>query len=121
MPLVEVRHLSRHFGSGAARVDAVVDVSFSFAAGDIMGFIGPNGAGKSTTMRVLATLDLPNAGDCLVDGLSTVDDADRVRRRIGFMPDHFEPFRTPMCTSTSTSSPAPTASPARRGCARSRA
>lgn len=92
MPLVEVRHLSRHFGSGAARVDAVVDVSFSFAAGDIMGFIGPNGAGKSTTMRVLATLDLPNAGDCLVDGLSTVDDADRVRRRIGFMPDHFEPF-----------------------------
>lgn len=92
MPLVEVRHLYRHFGSGTARVDAVVDVSFSFAAGDIMGFIGPNGAGKSTTMRVLATLDLPNAGDCLVDGLSTVDDADRVRRRIGFMPDHFEPF-----------------------------
>ncbi len=92
MPLVEVRNLHRHFGSGDARVDAVVDVSFSFAAGDIMGFIGPNGAGKSTTMRILATLDLPNAGDCLVDGLSTVDDADRVRRRIGFMPDHFEPF-----------------------------
>ena len=92
MPLVEVHHLHRHFGSGSARVDAVVDVSFSFASGDIMGFIGPNGAGKSTTMRILATLDLPNAGDCLVDGLSTVDDADRVRRRIGFMPDHFEPF-----------------------------
>lgn len=92
MALVEVRHLHRHFGSGTNRVDAVVDVSFAFAAGDIMGFIGPNGAGKSTAMRILATLDLPNAGDCLVDGLSTVDDADRVRRRIGFMPDHFEPF-----------------------------
>jgi len=92
MPLVEVRHLHRHFGWGPQRVDAVVDVSFAFESGSIMGFIGPNGAGKSTTMRVLATLDLPNAGDCLVDGLSTVDDADRVRRTIGFMPDHFEPF-----------------------------
>lgn len=92
MALVEVRHLHRHFGWGANRVDAVVDVSFAFEAGGIMGFIGPNGAGKSTTMRILATLDLPSSGDCVVDGLSTVDDADRVRRQIGFMPDHFEPF-----------------------------
>lgn len=88
MPLVEVRRLHRRFGD----LSAVRDVSFQFDAGDIMGFIGPNGAGKSTTMRILATLDLPTAGDCLVDGMSTVDDADRVRRLIGFMPDHFEPF-----------------------------
>lgn len=88
MPLVEVRHLHRRFGE----LDAVRDVSFAFDRGDIMGFIGPNGAGKSTTMRILATLDLPTAGDCLVDGMSTVDDADGVRRLIGFMPDHFEPF-----------------------------
>jgi ABC-2 type transport system ATP-binding protein len=92
MPLVEVRSLSRHFGWGPSRVDAVRDVTFAFEGGDIMGFIGPNGAGKSTTMRILATLDLPSAGDCVVDGMSTVDEADRVRRLIGFMPDHFEPF-----------------------------
>jgi ABC-2 type transport system ATP-binding protein len=92
MGLVEVHHLHRHFGWGDTRVDAVVDVSFAFDAGGIMGFIGPNGAGKSTTMRILGTLDLPSSGDCVVDGLSTVDDADRVRRLIGFMPDHFEPF-----------------------------
>lgn len=88
MPLVEVRRLCRRFGD----LDAVRDVSFAFDRGDIMGFIGPNGAGKSTTMRILATLDLPTSGDCLVNGLSTVDDADGVRRMIGFMPDHFEPF-----------------------------
>ena len=92
MALVEVRNLSRHFGYGPGRVEAVRNVSFSFEAGGIMGFIGPNGAGKSTTMRILATLDLPSDGDCVVAGMSTVDEADRVRRLIGFMPDHFEPF-----------------------------
>jgi ABC-2 type transport system ATP-binding protein len=40
-------------------------------------------------MRILATLDEPTAGDALVDGFSVVDDPDRVRRRLGFMPDYF--------------------------------
>ncbi len=85
MSLVEVRRLSRAFGN----VQAVRDISFAFDAGQIFGFIGPNGAGKSTTMRILATLDLPSEGDCLVAGLSTVDEADEVRRLIGYMPDSY--------------------------------
>ncbi len=85
MSFVEVNHLSRSFGD----IHAVRDISFSFNKGDIFGFIGPNGAGKSTTMRILATLDLPSAGDCVVDGLSTVDDADKVRHKIGYMPDSY--------------------------------
>jgi ABC-2 type transport system ATP-binding protein len=85
MSLVSVMDLSRSFGS----VQAVRNVSFSFDAGEIFGFIGPNGAGKSTTMRILATLDLPSQGDCRVGGLSTVDDADQVRRMIGYMPDSY--------------------------------
>jgi ABC-2 type transport system ATP-binding protein len=40
-------------------------------------------------MRILATLDEPTAGDAFVDGFSVVDDPDRVRRRLGFMPDYF--------------------------------
>jgi ABC-2 type transport system ATP-binding protein len=40
-------------------------------------------------MRILATLDQPTAGDAMVDGFSVVDDPDRVRRRLGFMPDYF--------------------------------
>ena len=85
MSLVSVKNLSRHFGD----VHAVRDISFEFHEGEIFGFIGPNGAGKSTTMRILATLDLPSDGDCFVGGLSTVDDADSVRRLIGYMPDSY--------------------------------
>ncbi len=84
-PLVHVSRLTRRFGS----FTAVQDLSFAFDAGEIFGFIGPNGAGKSTTMRILATLDIPSAGDCTVDGLSTVDDAEEVRRMIGYMPDSY--------------------------------
>ena len=89
MPFVSVSRLSRSFGVAPHTVRAVRDISFQFEQGEIFGFIGPNGAGKSTTMRILATLDLPSSGDCTVDGLSTVDDADRVRRLIGFMPDSY--------------------------------
>ena len=89
MAFVQVSRLCRSFGVEPHAVHAVRDVSFHFEKGEIFGFIGPNGAGKSTTMRILATLDLPSSGDCTVDGLSTVDDADRVRRLIGFMPDSY--------------------------------
>jgi ABC-2 type transport system ATP-binding protein len=85
MSLVEVTQLTRRFGA----ITAVEDLSFRFDGGEIFGFIGPNGAGKSTTMRILASLDIPSAGDCTVAGLSTVDDADRVRRMIGYMPDNY--------------------------------
>ena len=84
-PMIELRHLHRYFGM----TRAVDDVSFEVYAGQVFGYIGPNGAGKTTSMRVLATLDLPTAGDAFVDGFSVVDDPDRVRRRIGFMPDYF--------------------------------
>jgi ABC-2 type transport system ATP-binding protein len=84
-PMIEVRRLRRHFG----RTRAVDDISFAVNRGQVFGYIGPNGAGKTTSMRILATLDQPNAGDALVDGFSVVDDPDRVRRRLGFMPDYF--------------------------------
>jgi ABC-2 type transport system ATP-binding protein len=85
MSLLEVRHLSRSYG----RLKAVDDVSFSLEAGTILGFIGPNGAGKSTTMRILATLDVPNSGEVLLDGKSAVDFPDEVRPLIGYMPDRY--------------------------------
>ncbi|MEZ6096456.1 MAG: ABC transporter ATP-binding protein [Pirellulaceae bacterium] len=40
-------------------------------------------------MRILATLDEPDYGDAFVDGFSVVDDPDRVRQRLGFMPDYY--------------------------------
>jgi ABC-2 type transport system ATP-binding protein len=85
-PLIELSGLHRYFG----RTRAVVGVSFAVRRGSVFGFIGPNGAGKTTSMRILATLDLPTAGDALVDGFSVTQDPDRVRRRLGFMPDYFD-------------------------------
>jgi ABC-2 type transport system ATP-binding protein len=84
-PQIELRHLHRVFD----RTHAVNDVSFEVYAGEVFGYIGPNGAGKTTSMRILATLDEPTSGDAFVDGFSVVDDPDRVRRRLGFMPDYF--------------------------------
>ena len=84
-PMIELRGLHRHFGA----TRAVNDVSFEVAQGQVMGYIGPNGAGKTTSMRILATLDQPTSGDAFVDGFSVVDDPDRVRFRLGFMPDYF--------------------------------
>ena len=54
-----------------------------------MGFICPNCAGKTTAMSILATLDLPTAGDAFICGYSVIDDPDKVRRILGFMPDSF--------------------------------
>jgi ABC-2 type transport system ATP-binding protein len=82
---IELQNLARHFGA----TRAVDDVSFSVGRGQVFGYIGPNGAGKTTSMRILATLDQPSAGDALIDGFSVVHDPDRVRRRLGFMPDSF--------------------------------
>jgi ABC-2 type transport system ATP-binding protein len=81
----EFRNIHRYFG----KLKAVSDVSFQAGPGQVVGFIGPNGAGKTTSMRILATLDLPTAGDAFVEGFSVVDDPDKVRRILGFMPDSF--------------------------------
>lgn len=84
-PMIELRSVHRYFGA----TRAVNDVSFEVARGQVFGYIGPNGAGKTTSMRILATLDSPTSGDAFVDGFSVIDDPDRVRFRLGFMPDYF--------------------------------
>lgn len=91
--IIELRRLHRFFGG----TRAVHDVSFEVGRGQVFGFIGPNGAGKTTSMRILATLDLPTAGDAYVDGFSCVNDPDRVRRRLGFMPDYYGTYADVDC------------------------
>ncbi|HVT27921.1 MAG TPA: ABC transporter ATP-binding protein [Lacipirellulaceae bacterium] len=88
-PQIELRRLHRTFDD----THAVNDVSFEVYAGEVFGYIGPNGAGKTTSMRILATLDEPTAGDAFVDGFSVIEDPDRVRRRLGFMPDYFGTYQ----------------------------
>jgi ABC-2 type transport system ATP-binding protein len=91
--MIALHRLFRFFGT----TKAVEDVSFEVDRGTVCGYIGPNGAGKTTSMRILATLDVPSAGDAFVDGFSVVNDPDHVRRRLGFMPDYFGTYRNVDC------------------------
>src|SRR5918911_5146821 len=86
---VSVVGLKKHYG----RTRAVDGISFEFSSGEIYGFVGPNGAGKSTTMRILATLDEPTAGDALVDGVSVVEEPEKARRLVGYVPDSLPTHR----------------------------
>jgi ABC-2 type transport system ATP-binding protein len=84
VPAIRVRHLSHRYGTR----EVLRDVSFDVAHGEIFGFIGPNGAGKTTTIRVMATLLEPATGRVEIDGFDVSIDPDKVRRAIGYMPDH---------------------------------
>jgi ABC-2 type transport system ATP-binding protein len=66
VPILQVQHLSKTFGS----VRAVHDLSFSVQPGDIYGFLGQNGAGKSTTMRMMLGLVRPDSGSVVIKGES---------------------------------------------------
>src|ERR1700760_2558936 len=68
-------------------------VTFTVQQKSIHGFVGPNGAGKTTTLKILATLLKPQWGSVGVFGHDIVADRKTVRRRIGFMPDHFSMYR----------------------------
>ena len=80
--------LRREFG----KTVAVDSISFSFDSGQIYAFVGPNGAGKTTTMRIMASLDEPTDGDVRLDDLSVVEDPERARSLIGFVPDELRVY-----------------------------
>ena len=82
-PVIETDHLSKHFSDNIA----VADLSLRVERGEIFGFLGPNGAGKTTSMKMLLGLITPTAGEGYVLGASLGDH--EVRRRIGFLPEHF--------------------------------
>jgi ABC-2 type transport system ATP-binding protein len=83
-PAIRVRHLWHRYGN----IDVLRDVSFEVGQGEIFGFIGPNGAGKTTTIRIMATLLEPLAGRVEIHGVDVAIDPERVRRMVGYMPDH---------------------------------
>ena len=87
-PAIEVRNLTRRFGS----FTAVDSLSFQVPKGSFYGFLGLNGAGKSTTVRILTGLLPPTSGDALVEGLSIIAKPVEVKRRIGVLPDDLALF-----------------------------
>ena len=71
--LVELEAISKHFGTGGTRVDALVDVSLSVAPGEIVGLVGPSGSGKSTLLNVVACILEPSSGRMVLDGEAIYD------------------------------------------------
>lgn len=78
-PIIEVSHLSKHFGP----ISAVNDLSFTVPEGQVYGFLGQNGAGKSTTIRMLLTLIAPTAGQIRIFGMDLRHHRRDILRRVG--------------------------------------
>ena len=82
--MIEVQNLTKRYGQHVA----LDGVSFSVNTGEVVGFLGPNGAGKSTTMRILTTFMAATSGSARVAGDCVFEQPDRVRERIGYMPEN---------------------------------
>lgn len=82
--MIEIAHLTKHFG----RTRAVQDVSFSVQRGEIIGLLGPNGSGKTTIMRVLTGFFPPTAGVARVAGFDAAEQSLALRHKIGYLPEN---------------------------------
>lgn len=68
MPLVHVRNVSKHFGEGETRVDALRDVSMEVHPGEVVALLGPSGSGKTTLLNVIGCIVEPSSGWVSLDG-----------------------------------------------------
>jgi len=89
IPALDVDGLSYSFKGHKA----LQGVSFTVRTGTIHGFVGPNGAGKTTSLKIISTLLDVQRGSVMVFGDSVKSKVFKVRRSIGYMPDHFGMYR----------------------------
>ncbi len=84
-PAVRAERLTRRF----ADLTAVDGLEFTVERGELFGLVGPDGAGKTTTLRMLAGVLRPSAGDAWVNGTSIVSDPEAVKHGIAYMSQRF--------------------------------
>lgn len=90
MDLLEVKNISKTYGSGETAVKALKNVSFSVPKGEFVAIVGESGSGKSTLLNMVGALDTPTSGKVLIDGKDIFAMNDRKltifrRRNIGFI------------------------------------
>ncbi|MEK4528578.1 MULTISPECIES: ABC transporter ATP-binding protein [Paenibacillus] len=81
--MLEVKQVSKVYEGQRG----VHQLDFTMERGEIVGFLGPNGAGKTTTMRMITGYVHPTAGSIMVDGMSVHEQGQRVRSKIGYLPE----------------------------------
>ena len=81
--MIEIRHLTKRYGSHTA----VSDLSLTVETGRIYGFLGPNGAGKSTTMNIMTGCLSATEGSVLIDGHDIFEEPDKAKALIGYLPE----------------------------------
>jgi ABC-2 type transport system ATP-binding protein len=82
---VELDGLTRRFGA----LTAVDGLSLTVGRGELFGLVGPDGAGKTTTLRMLAGVLRPSAGDARLEGVSVAREPERVKHSIAYMSQRF--------------------------------
>jgi putative ABC transport system ATP-binding protein len=87
---LELRHVSKTYGSGATEVHALREVDLTVERGELVAVMGPSGSGKSTLLTIAGSLEAPTSGQAIVDGidLDTVSASDKAkmrRRSIGYV------------------------------------
>ena len=85
---IDVKNVSKRFGN----FDALIDVSFTVPAGQLVALLGPSGGGKTTMLRIIAGLETADSGAVLLEGEDATDRSAR-HRRVGFVFQHYALFR----------------------------
>ncbi len=85
---IEARNITKRFGT----FTALNDVTIHFPAGHLVALLGPSGSGKTSLLRIIAGLDMPDAGQVLFEGQDATKRSAR-DRRVGFVFQHYALFR----------------------------
>ncbi|MGL5436227.1 MAG: ABC transporter ATP-binding protein [Lachnospiraceae bacterium] len=83
--MLSIRDLRKTYGNYCALDGLDMEIS----KGALYGFVGPNGAGKTTTIRIVSGLLYPDSGSVVIDGVNAVRDPNRIKEKIGYVPDYF--------------------------------
>jgi len=95
-PILQIKNVTKTYGSGKNAVQALKGVSLSIQEGEIFGLLGENGAGKTTLSSILATLHPATSGDVLFHGESIYKNLFSYRKALGYCPQYqnLDPFLT---------------------------